>query len=98
MWHEDGDVILRSTEYDVIASGETLDKALLAFVRNTLEYTALLREHGTEADRQIVQMIYERLGQIFATIEMQEPHGLAPRIRARRRGHGWHLQHHAARI
>lgn len=102
-WHEDGDHVIRSTEFDVIAGHADLDEAIRRFVVNTLGYAALLAqsEDRTEDDLATVLLIYQRAADFMREIEEnQRPLRRRRLLRFGRRGgygprtkRGWRLQH-----
>lgn len=104
-WYEDGDYVIRSLEYDVIAGADDVVVAVQRFVRNSAEYARLLIESNdrTEADVELAAIIVERLTDFLDTLpngEDQKPRrpGLLERIRGRRgqpADHGWRLRHAA---
>lgn len=102
-WHEDGQHVIRSLEYDVIAASEDLFTAIRKFALNTVEYARMLSEaeDRTPEDAELASMIFDRLGAVLAEIEVEPPQrrgGLLTRVRHHRGqqvGHGWRL-HHAA--
>ena len=101
LWFEDGQCIIRSLEYDVIAAGDDVEQAVGLFVHRTVDYANLLWEADdrTDVDMELVHTIHSRLSQIAAEIsEIDSPGrtGGPPRRIRRYRGHRtaaprWHL-------
>lgn len=95
-WQEDGMHVFRSTEYDVIASNENKQVAILAFVQQSEDYANFLASFGehTVEDLTISTMILRRLLDIHERAQEHRRRRLAIVRHLRSRGHsvvrGWH--------
>lgn len=72
VWQESGDVVMRSLDYDVFASGSNLHEAILQFVIRTVDYANFLADDPTEDDSRVVAMLNSRVARVLAMIEHQE--------------------------
>ena len=100
VWHEDGDWVVRSLDYDVIAADEDVSAAVITFIKRTKEYADFLLadDDASVEDKRLAVMIYDRFASVAAELGSVEPlfhgrrGGLAGRLR-NRRGHrsGWSL-------
>jgi hypothetical protein len=64
-WVEDGEHIIRSTEFDLIASGPTLDDAVNAFVDNAEDHVRFIgdlvrQERATEHEVEVASTLMQR--------------------------------------
>ena len=96
-WTEDRTHVVRSTDYDVIASGDDERAAIDAFVEASVDYARFLWDPAgdpTDDDRALANMIMDRLFEGAArALDHETRRRLIVRVlRHRGAGHSWRLQ------
>lgn len=107
LWYEDGEYVIRSLEYDVVAADEDRRAAVRKFLSNSIDYAHFISESdgATPDDVELALTIFRRITDITAHISIQnQPRrrgGLIGRMRGHRgdrAGQGWRLHRPAAQI
>lgn len=101
---DDGEYVIRSSEFDVIAGGESFPHALAAFITNVLDYGVYLGELDELAENE--EEMFHKLGprlarvaQALSQMESRRRRQLIPR-RRRERPEQWHpsSRHRGSRL
>jgi hypothetical protein len=89
-WRDGGTHVFRSVEYDVISADEDFHEAVVAFVRDSVDYAKFLSEDDdpTPADLAIANMIFARVVRLREELDRRREREWAILRRLRHRGHG----------
>jgi hypothetical protein len=74
-WRDEaGDYVIRSSEFDVVAGGDTFDEALGDFIREVIGYGGYLSELGSRAENEdeMLQLLTPRMFRITQALQIAE--------------------------
>jgi hypothetical protein len=102
-WIEGGEHVIRSTEFDLLASGQALEDAVNAFVDNAEDQVRFVadlirQERATEHEVEAASLLMQRFLSAYEHIEQELQEAYRPRRmlslrrRHRKRGNGHHAR------